>query len=83
MKTAIVQLESVSAYSQSKHYIEPKLDTEVSPKAAPNKFVKMDISNPPQSDVVPREHPVESLFQKPKTVRHQLGRHVPLKISNN
>ena len=63
--------------------IEPKLDTEVSPKATPNKFVKMDISNPPQSDVVPREHPVESLFQKPKTVRHQLGHHVPLKISNN
>ena len=62
--------------------IKPLLDTDNPPAPKMPGGVHMDVSNPATAAFVPKEHPVESLFQKPKTVRHQLGRYVP-KISTN
>jgi len=68
--------------------IKPRLDSDVSSnrKPATRGYVsmnsenyhegdsKMDISNPPQSGIVP--HPMEKLFEKPE-FRHQPGQGIP------
>ena len=61
--------------------IKPLLDTD-NPPAPKMPGARMDISNPHMAELIPRDHPVDSLFTKPKTVRHQIGRYVP-KVSTN
>ena len=54
--------------------ITPKLNTD-KPDLPKRKFVSMDTSNPPTSDLIPK-HPVEDLFEM-KGIRHQPGHSVP------
>lgn len=60
--------------------VKSKADTD-----APDlpKTGKMDVSNPPSAQIVPRKHPLEEWTQ-PTKVRHPLGRGVPkIQISDN
>jgi hypothetical protein len=54
--------------------ITPKLDTE-NPDLPKRKYVNMDTSNPPTSQLIPK-HPVEDLFEM-KGIRQQPGHSVP------
>ena len=63
-------------------HIKPLLDTDNPPTPKMSGGAHMDISNPPTADFIPREHPLEKVFEKPKTIRHQLGQHVPIVSTN-
>ena len=54
--------------------IAPKLDTD-NPDLPKHRFVDMNVSNPPTSDLIPK-HPVEDIFTM-KGIRQTPGHSVP------
>jgi hypothetical protein len=55
--------------------IKPKLDTEPPDTVVPT-GAKMDISNPADTNIEGKQHPIEQHFSRSKP-RHPLGRGIP------